>query len=111
MPTTTAKPARTVEAGGTAAKAYATVEITATLKASDMSASTVEAATMEGAAATTMEGAAATAMKTATTTAMAAATRALCEGRTGRRDGQGRQCTNYEPTQFSACHDSSPSFL
>jgi hypothetical protein len=67
-----------------------------------MRASAVETAAMKGAAATAVK---------ATATAMAAATRVLCEGRTCGRDGQCRQCTHYEPTQFSACHDSSPSFL
>jgi hypothetical protein len=45
------------------------------------------------------------------TAAMPAAARSLGEGRTGRSDGQGRQCTNYEPTHFPGCHDRSPSFL
>jgi hypothetical protein len=62
------------------------------------------------AAATAMEGSAA--VKAAPTAMSAAPTPAvLGKCRTGARNRQGCQCTNYKPTQFSSCHDRSPSFL
>jgi hypothetical protein len=85
----------------------------------------VDAAAMEATTTdTAMEGSgtvkAATAMKaarcvSATATAVKAATTAaacaLRERRAGARNGQGRQCANYQSTHFPGCHDRSPSFL
>jgi hypothetical protein len=73
-------------------------------------AATAKAAAME-ATTTPMEGAAAVKAAPAAAVTAPAAPSVLCERRTGASHGQGRQCTNYEPTQFPGCHDSSPSFL
>jgi hypothetical protein len=90
-----------VEARGTPAVKAATMEAT-TADSAMKGSGTVKAATaMKGPAPAT------TTKKAATATAAGS----LREHRSGASHGQGRQCTNYQSTHFSGCHDRSPSFL